>query len=136
MLLNKVLLGATGILLASGAYTTAMAASHSAEAREDSAAGAQEVTVSNQWDKPLIDIRIEVGGNNPRDFRQKNDCGEKLGVGKSCIVKVTFAPSGAGPRTATMTVLTSGGSATVDLNGTGAGTSVAEAGTKGKRRED
>lgn len=136
MLLNRILLGATGILLASGAYTTATAASHPAEARGDSTATAQEVTVSNQWDKPLTDIRVEIGGNNARDFRQRNDCGERLGVGKTCSVKVTFEPSGPGPRTATMTVFTSGGSATVELSGTGAGTNVAEAGTKAKLRED
>jgi hypothetical protein len=128
MLLNRVLLGATGILLASGAYTTAMAAPRSADA--------QEVTVSNQWDKPLNDIRIKISGNDPQDFRQTNNCGERLGVGKTCVVTVTFTPRHVGPRTATMTVLTSGGDQTVDLSGTGAGTSVASAGSKGKRGED
>lgn len=117
MLLNRFLLGASSILLASSAY-------------------AQEVEVSNQWDKPLTDIRIKISGNNPQDFRQTNNCGERLDVGKTCIVKVTFAPRHVGPRTATMTVLTSGGDQTVDLSGTGVGTSVATAGSKEKRGED
>jgi Cep192 domain 4 len=135
MLLNRFLLGASGILLACGAYTTAMAEPHASEARGNSA-GSQQVTVFNQWDKPLTDIRIEIGGSNAHDFSQTNNCGERLGVGKTCVVKVTFAPRHVGPSAATMTILTSGGSAMVNLNGTGVGTSVATAGSKGKKEED
>ena len=142
MLLNRFLLGVSSILLVSGAYTTAMAEPHSDGARENSAearensAGAQEVTVSNQWDKPLNDIHIKISGNDAQDFRQTNNCGERLGIGKTCVVKVTFRPRHVGPRTAMMTVLTSGGDQTVDLSGTGVGTSVATAGSKEKRGED
>ncbi|MEI9970732.1 MAG: choice-of-anchor D domain-containing protein [Ignavibacteriota bacterium] len=65
-----------------------------------------------------------IGGANGGDFSQTNDCGSTLASTASCTVQVTFTPSTAGFRTASLFVagnIATGGS-TVTLSGSGAAT--------------
>lgn len=137
MKFNRFVLAAS-ILLAAG---TCGMASTSAAARDDdhesARAGSHErerssdgdhtglvpgvsvpVTLSNQSNESLeVDIRFQ--GNDPRDFTQTNNCGEKLMGQSSCVINVTFAPLASGARSATMEIHTSGGTKYVYLTGTG-----------------
>ena len=68
---------------------------------------------------------VEISGSDPNDFKLGGDCvGKTLRPGSSCRVLVTFAARGEGNRTATLTVVTAGGtSRTAALLGTGIGQS-------------
>ena len=82
------------------------------------------VTVRNTGTASLIITNITIGGLNANQFAQTNTCGTfpaTIAVGGSCTVNVTFRPTGAGNRTATLRVTASApaGSQTVALGGTG-----------------
>ncbi len=79
----------------------------------------KSVTLSNLGKQPLHLIDIKFRGRDARDFGQSNDCGETLDGKKSCTIKVVFHPTSTGVKSATMEVLTSGGSEVVHLSGTG-----------------
>lgn len=98
-------------------------ASHDQEASHDGggdmAPGASRpLTLSNTGTKPLeIDIRFM--GNDPRDFSQTSNCGERLAGQGSCVINVIFAPRTPGKKSATMEIHTSGGTKYVYLTGVG-----------------
>jgi len=77
------------------------------------------VTVTNVTDKPLNNINIKLSGKDSNDFNQTNNCGQKLGKGKSCTINVTFLPKTPGAKSATMEVLSSEGTQIVPLTGAG-----------------
>jgi hypothetical protein len=60
----------------------------------------QSVTLSNIGSQVLNIAGIARAGN----ATQTNTCGASLAVGASCIITISFAPSAAGPRTASVTV--------------------------------
>jgi hypothetical protein len=64
---------------------------------------------------------IAVGGANSGDFAQSNACGGSVATGASCAINVTFTPSAAGTRTATLTITDSASNSpqSVSLTGTG-----------------
>ncbi len=66
-------------------------------------------------------VLAAVGGTNPGDFAlSANGCTGTLVAGGRCMVTITFKPSGAGPRSATLTAsATPGGSVTASLSGAG-----------------
>jgi len=72
----------------------------------------------------ILDISsISISGTDPDDFALSNGCNSTLASGSSCNISVTFTPSAAGVRTATLTVADNvPGSPTqsVTLQGTGA----------------
>ncbi len=130
---DKLLLSVASVLLASSAYITAnmaYAEDKESEVRSESRDGkgapealakgvAHAVTLSNLSDITLKEIEISFSGKDRSDFRQTNDCGERLAGKASCTINVTFLPKTAGPKSATMEVRTSGGSQAVYLTGTG-----------------
>ena len=79
------------------------------------------MTVSNTGAGLLGSISITLGGTNAGDFGMSNGCGASLAAGATCNVSVTFTPTAAGARSASLTV-TSNDSAhsplTVSLSGT------------------
>ncbi len=77
------------------------------------------VKLSNLSNKPLEEIEIRFGGKDRTDFRQTNNCGEKLAGNASCVINVTFAPRTPGAKTATLEVHSSSGDQIVYLSGTG-----------------
>ncbi|HZU27992.1 MAG TPA: choice-of-anchor D domain-containing protein [Bryobacteraceae bacterium] len=88
------------------------------------ASSAQTVTLTNAGSGPLTITTIAGGGTNSGDFGQTNNCGATLLNGTSCTVSVTFTPTAAGSRSATITITdnagnTAGSIQTITLSGTG-----------------
>ncbi|MGA7906126.1 MAG: choice-of-anchor D domain-containing protein [Candidatus Sulfotelmatobacter sp.] len=83
---------------------------------------AQNVTLTNNQSVALGISGISFTGANNTDFAQTNTCGSSVGVGGTCTISVTFTPSAAGTRTATLNVNDDGPNSpqTVSLTGTGA----------------
>ncbi len=81
--------------------------------------GAQPVTLTNGGTTALTGISVAITGTNAADFAQGNNCGTTLAGSSSCTINVTFAPSGYGARSATLTVTDSAGTQTSSLSGTG-----------------
>jgi hypothetical protein len=82
----------------------------------------QTITVTNTGTGPLTIYNVQVQGTNPNDFRLGTaTCdGAVLQSGQSCSMSVSFAPTGAGTRNASLT-FTSSASAVphnVPLSGT------------------
>jgi len=57
----------------------------------------KNVTVTNTTGVPLTISSISLGGTNPGQFSQTNNCGSSLAVGASCVIGVTFRPTWANP---------------------------------------
>jgi hypothetical protein len=82
---------------------------------------AQAVTLTNVGSSSLNIAGITIVGANNGDFAQSNNCGASLGVGASCTIDVTFAPTAIGKRIATLNVSDDGAGSpqTVALAGIG-----------------
>jgi hypothetical protein len=65
--------------------------------------------------------QISIAGTNAGDFAQTNLCGNQLATQTKCTIFVSFTPSAAGARSATLTISDDGGESpqTVALSGTG-----------------
>jgi hypothetical protein len=62
------------------------------------------VTLSNQGTITLSISQIEIGGADPSDFSQTNNCGTTLAAGAQCTIQVTFTPTQTGARSAEIQV--------------------------------
>ena len=62
----------------------------------------QTVFLLNTGDIPLNFTSIAMGGLDPGDFRQTNNCGPSLAAQASCIIFITFTPTKTGSRSAAM----------------------------------
>lgn len=83
---------------------------------------AEIVTLTNTGSGALSVSSIAMTGANPADFAETgNTCGSSLAPGGACTVEVTFTPSIAGARTATLSFTDNAGGSpqTVGLTGTG-----------------
>ena len=82
---------------------------------------AKTVTLTNAARTALTISSITITGANSGDFSQTNTCPASLGAGRSCTISVTFTPTAAGTRTASVSVSDNGGGSpqTVPLSGTG-----------------
>ncbi len=82
----------------------------------------QLITVSNTGTAALSITALTLGGAAAADFARAGTCsaGMSIAVGASCSIQVTFMPTLAGARAATLTVAhnATGGSSTIALNGT------------------
>jgi hypothetical protein len=78
------------------------------------------VTVTNLGNALTIQS-IVIGGANPGDFAQTNNCGSGLAAGASCTISVTFTPTVVGSRSATININDSDPTSPqqVTLSGTG-----------------
>ena len=63
-----------------------------------------EVEFQNSGSAPLDPLSIAITGTNASDFSLVNNCQSSLAPAATCTADITFAPSAAGARTATMTV--------------------------------
>jgi hypothetical protein len=59
---------------------------------------AHTVKVSNAGPAPIALFSISIGGVNPGDFSETNNCGSRLNPGASCTIKLTFTPTAVGTR--------------------------------------
>jgi hypothetical protein len=85
---------------------------------------AQAATLTNSGTGPLTIASIVLGGVNSGDFAETNNCGGSLVAGGSCTFSVTFTPSAAGSRSATITITDNannqaGTTEIISLHGTG-----------------
>jgi hypothetical protein len=82
----------------------------------------QSVTLTNAGPLTLTIGSIAITGADATDFSQKNTCGSSVpALGGSCTISVTFRPTVAGPRTASITITDNaqGSPQVVLLTGTG-----------------
>jgi sugar lactone lactonase YvrE len=96
---------------------------------------AQTVTVTNTGLVPLSISNISIGGTNADDYAQTSSCGGPLKPGENCAINVTFTPTEAGMRMATLAITDTGfGSPhSVALSGTGtAGTASGNLGSSSR----
>ena len=81
------------------------------------------VTVNNTGSAELlIGGNISLSGTNSDEFFQTNDC-NSVAIGENCIITVSFTPSGAGVRSATLSITSNdpdSANVTVSLLGEGA----------------
>jgi hypothetical protein len=80
------------------------------------------VTLVNAGPATLTINTVVLGGTNVADFTLNNQCGPTLASGRSCTMRVRFAPTATGLRSASLIVNTSDvgtPQATVALSGTG-----------------
>ena len=82
---------------------------------------AQLVTLTNSGSATLNITGISLTGTKPGDFAQTNTCGTSVAAGANCTISVTFKPTAAGTRTASVSIAdnASGSPQTVGLTGTG-----------------
>ena len=86
-----------------------------------SASAPQSATLTNVGDASLTISGIEVTGSNAADFTLTDNCGSSLAPSDQCKLTVTFKPSSAGTRTASVIFAdnAAGNPQTVNLDGTG-----------------
>ena len=87
--------------------------------------GSQSVALTNTGNSALSITNIAVTGSNGGDFAQTNNCGSSVAANNgSCTISVTFRPTSAGPRAASVTITdnAAGSPQSISLGGTGAST--------------
>ncbi len=89
-----------------------------------STSAAQTVTLTNSGNAALTINAVTVAGTNAGDFSQTNTCPISpgtLAVNASCTISITFSPTAAGSRTASLTLTDNAANSPqiVTLNGTG-----------------
>jgi streptogramin lyase len=85
---------------------------------------AQYITLRNAGTATLIVYSAVLGGSNPGDFKLTNQAGTcttgmTMGPWVGCNLRVTFAPTATGARSATVIITDNAGGHTVALSGTG-----------------
>ncbi len=121
---HKLLIGVFGVSLAIASASTAYGEDGKGEDKKHGEriqvgqGVSQALKLSNSGIK-AEELEINFSGKDAGEFRQTNDCGEKLAGKASCTITVTFAPKTRGDKSATMEIHTSGGTQSVPLSGTG-----------------
>lgn len=83
---------------------------------------AQTVTLTNVARSSALSVTsITIGGTDPGDFAQSNNCGHSVPARGSCTITVTFTPTAQGLRSADVSITDNGGGSPqmVPLSGTG-----------------
>ncbi|MCX5770575.1 MAG: choice-of-anchor D domain-containing protein [Candidatus Hydrogenedentes bacterium] len=84
---------------------------------------AQVVTLSNTGKVVLNITAVTIGGTNAGDFTKTASAAYSIQPGASTTFNVAFAPKAAGTRTATLSIASNGGNATISLTGAATTTS-------------
>jgi len=86
-----------------------------------SSSTASPVTLTNTGNATLTGVGISITGTNAADFTQTNNCGTSVSAGSNCTISVTFTPTAAGSRTASVSITdnAAGSPQTISLTGTG-----------------
>lgn len=93
--------------------------SGSGPAAKGQGGAAHDVTLFNRGDRPLAEIHIGFSGKDSADFSEKDNCGNRLAVGESCTIRLSFTPKTTGAKSASLEVSSNGGNQSVALSGTG-----------------
>ena len=88
------------------------------DVRVGTTAPAQTVTVTNTGTGPLSVTGVSLGGTDPTEFTASG-CVAAVAPGGTCSIVLTFTPGATGARSATVTVASNAGPATIALTGTG-----------------
>jgi Domain of unknown function (DUF4082)/Bacterial Ig domain/Abnormal spindle-like microcephaly-assoc'd, ASPM-SPD-2-Hydin len=85
------------------------------------ASSSETLTLTNTGSATLTPLSINVTGTNSSDFTQTNTCSMSLPAGASCAINVTFDPSAAGSRSASIQISDNAASSPqiAGLSGTG-----------------
>jgi hypothetical protein len=84
----------------------------------------EAVTLTNTGTGTLDITSIAIGGTDPGDFAQTNNCGSTVAAGANCTINVTFTPQGGGSQTATLSITDNAAGSPQSLTMTGVGSSV------------
>jgi trimeric autotransporter adhesin len=85
------------------------------------------VTLSNPGSAPLVLTSTTLGGAEPLEFGETNNCPLSIAAGGSCTFTFIFSPTAAGSRTATLTFVDGVGTQVLQLSGTGTATTAPQA---------
>ena len=77
------------------------------------------VVLTNDQTKALAITSITLGGSDPGDFTETNNCGASRKAGWDCTITVKFTPAATGARSATLSIKDAAGTQVVQLSGTG-----------------
>ena len=80
---------------------------------------ASTVLVTNDQATTLSITSVTMGGTDPGDFPYKSACKTTLLPGADCTISITFKPSVAGSRTASLMISDSVGTQTISISGVG-----------------
>jgi len=80
------------------------------------------ITLTNLGKTALTINQIAFKGEDPGDFSQTNNCGNRVPAGGSCTIQVTFTPQVKGKRSASLEVSDNGGGSPQRVLLTGTGT--------------
>jgi hypothetical protein len=85
-----------------------------------SSSAAQKVTLSNTGNASLSMSDIGIGGTNPGDFAETNNCSSSVAAGANCTINVVFSPLDTGSLSASLAVADNASDSpqTVSLAGT------------------
>ena len=79
----------------------------------------QTITMTNTGNAQLTTIAHTITGTNAADYSKTSTCGTVLDAGLNCTISITFTPSAAGSRSATLTITSNIASVPAPLTGTG-----------------
>jgi hypothetical protein len=77
------------------------------------------ITVTNTSASAVTSLTVAMGGTNTVSFAQTNNCPTTLPGGGTCTIEVTFDPTGASAKSATVTLNDSAGTQSDPVTGTG-----------------
>lgn len=115
-----VTLNGTGAALAAPVLSAAPASLTFATTNVGVTSAAQTITVTNTGNANLTVSGVTVGGVNAADFAATNTCTVAVAPAGTCTISVTFRPTAAGARSASLAITSNGGNITAPLTGTGA----------------
>jgi len=75
----------------------------------------ETIILTNNQSTPLAITSITLGGTDPGDFKETNNCGTSRLPGHDCTITVTAKPTVFGAQTATLTIKDGAGTQTVQL---------------------
>jgi len=79
------------------------------------ASKAETVILTNDQSTPLAISSVTLGGTDPADFKETNNCGTSRLPGHDCTITVTAKPTVLGAQSATLTIKDGAGTQTVQL---------------------
>ncbi len=125
---QTVALSGTGTAVAAPAVTFSQTSVAFASQTAGTTSAATNVTLTNTGTATLSLSSIALGGTNPADFTETNNCPSTLAAGAYCTLSVAFAPQAATGYAATVFVTDNAGNFPnaqqgVSLSGTGASAS-------------
>ena len=83
-------------------------------------------TLTNCGTAPLVISSIVLGGTNPTNFTETNNCPASVAAGATCTISATFTPAAVATYSASVIVTDNGGSSpqTLPLTGTGTNSTI------------